>query len=215
VEIVEEEVQTAGGSIQDCQEAREELYIRALLPHQAEVRPGDQVVDGLALRTTGEEIEVRHYLLRRVCINGAISAKGIWERSIPRIDEMASPGLIAKASARLRAAIRAGLGGQQFDTAIASMRASQLKPADMAVFRRWAETCLPRQRLTELQASISRRFAQAGDRTLFGLINAVTSVARDEGAPEVRWRLEELAGVVLSSVNRRKPTPAQHARQTA
>jgi hypothetical protein len=32
------------------------------------------------------------------------------------------------------------------------------------------------------------------DRSAFGLLNAVTSVARETRDPETRWRLEELAG---------------------
>jgi len=43
---------------------------------------------------------------------------------------------------------------------------------------------------------IMRTFMEADDRSAFGLMNAVTSVARDQDDPEVRWRLEELGGGV-------------------
>jgi hypothetical protein len=33
---------------------------------------------------------------------------------------------------------------------------------------------------------------------MFGLVNAVTSVARDQKDPQVRWRLEELGGGILA-----------------
>jgi hypothetical protein len=46
------------------------------------------------------------------------------------------------------------------------------------------------------QEEIVRRFRDAGDRTAFGLMNAVTSIARDQDDPEVRWQLEKLGGGV-------------------
>ncbi len=41
-----------------------------------------------------------------------------------------------------------------------------------------------------------RTFFEAEDRSAFSLMNAVTSVARDQDDPEVRWQLEELGGGV-------------------
>jgi hypothetical protein len=52
-------------------------------------------------------------------------------------------------------------------------------------------------------AEILIRFLQAGDSSLFGLVNAVTSLARDTGDPQRRWRLEELGGALV-----RAPRPA-------
>jgi transposase len=43
---------------------------------------------------------------------------------------------------------------------------------------------------------------------LFSLMNAVTSLARDERDPELRWRLEELGGAVPSLQALRKPPGA-------
>ena len=43
-----------------------------------------------------------------------------------------------------------------------------------------------------------QRFSQARDRSLFDLVNAVTSVARDQTNPEVRWHLKELGGGMLA-----------------
>ncbi len=48
----------------------------------------------------------------------------------------------------------------------------------------------------DLQDEIVRIFVQADDRSAFGLMNAVTSVARDQDDPQVRWHLEELGGGV-------------------
>ncbi len=43
-------------------------------------------------------------------------------------------------------------------------------------------------------ARIERMFSGETDRSLYGLMNAVTAVAREEREPRTRWRLEELGG---------------------
>jgi hypothetical protein len=58
--------------------------------------------------------------------------------------------------------------------------------------------------------TIVRRFDAEGDRSVFGLVNAVTSVARDTTDPETRWRLEELGGGMLAWVSER-PRPVAPA----
>jgi hypothetical protein len=68
---------------------------------------------------------------------------------------------------------------------------------------------LPREHFTALFATITRRFTEGGDRSRFGLMNAVTSTARDTRDPEVRWRLEELGAQVPALLDR---TP--HARES-
>jgi hypothetical protein len=46
----------------------------------------------------------------------------------------------------------------------------------------------------ELALQVLERFSQENDRTRYGLMNAVTSVARDSREPVRRWELEELGG---------------------
>jgi hypothetical protein len=46
------------------------------------------------------------------------------------------------------------------------------------------------------QQEIMRRFFEAADHSRFGLMNAVTSVARDTRDPRVKWRLEKLGGAI-------------------
>jgi hypothetical protein len=49
---------------------------------------------------------------------------------------------------------------------------------------------------------IVERFTLGRDRSAFGLLNAVTSVARDTRDPETRWRLEELGGTMPAHLER-------------
>ncbi len=55
---------------------------------------------------------------------------------------------------------------------------------------------LPRAMAVRLLTTIMDRFNEQGDNSRFGLMNAVTSVARDTRDPDLRWRLEELGGGV-------------------
>jgi hypothetical protein len=59
---------------------------------------------------------------------------------------------------------------------------------------------LPQPVAAEILSSVLRTFTNGRDRSVFGLMNAVTSVARDEPEPETRWRLEELGGAILESL---------------
>ncbi len=43
---------------------------------------------------------------------------------------------------------------------------------------------------------VMHRFSTEGDGSRYGLMNAITSVARDTRDPETRWRLEKLGGLV-------------------
>ena len=53
--------------------------------------------------------------------------------------------------------------------------------------------------------TIVRRFEAEDDGSTLGLVNAVTSVARDTPDPEMRWRLEELGGGMLARLPERAP----------
>ena len=53
---------------------------------------------------------------------------------------------------------------------------------------------MPPEIAAQLLDSIRGRYTASRDRSRFGLMNAVTSVARDTRDPELRWRLEELGG---------------------
>ena len=65
-----------------------------------------------------------------------------------------------------------------------------------------------------LIARIYDRFTQSGDLTSFGLMNALTSVARDEPDPEQRWRLEELGGAVPARLSLEPPAGGASASLT-
>jgi hypothetical protein len=47
---------------------------------------------------------------------------------------------------------------------------------------------------SEIITAVMDRFFAGPDQSRFGLVNAVTSVARDTRDPELRWQLEEFGG---------------------
>jgi hypothetical protein len=55
---------------------------------------------------------------------------------------------------------------------------------------------------------ILKRFSVGREQTRFGLMNAVTSVARDTSDPDARWRLEELGGAIGALILPKRPTPS-------
>jgi hypothetical protein len=60
--------------------------------------------------------------------------------------------------------------------------------------------------MQQFVAEILDRFWSDGDHTRFGLMNAVTSLARDTRDPEDRWRLEELGGSIGARLRPPRPT---------
>jgi hypothetical protein len=48
--------------------------------------------------------------------------------------------------------------------------------------------------------SVTQEFEHADDRTLYGVMNAITAVARDAVDPDEKWVLEELGGSVSTLV---------------
>ena len=69
-------------------------------------------------------------------------------------------------------------------------------------------------RATELFGLVFGGFSAEGDQTRFGLMNAVTAIARDEPDLETRWRLEELGGVLAFVLPNPRPSDA-YAKLTA
>lgn len=106
--------------------------------------------------------------------------------------------------AGLRDAVRACSEAEAFSTATYQMRSATEREADLALHLVPLLSRLPKHRAAAIVSKIVDRFTVKRDRSLFGLMNAVTSVARDTRDPEVRWRLEELGGGIPSMV---RPTP--------
>ena len=188
-----EEVAALGGTVSDVFEDGSLLLARSIFPWIEEVHRADRVQGGIALRFDGQDVFVHPYVFRLVCKNGCIVAHALQSRHIASSDFPT----IEEATDAIRDAIR-GCGVREAFSAVAGrMRTAQEVQADHAL------SLLPRLRRlsgahgSRLAREVMQRFIEGGDRTRFGLLNAVTSVARDTRDPEMRWRLEEFGGGML------------------
>jgi hypothetical protein len=85
-----DEIASLGGSVSDSYDDGRRLFMRAILPPETEVRPGDTINAGVAWQTTGPIAGVYPYTFRRVCTNGAIAAHVTHAKHIVRV-EVATP----------------------------------------------------------------------------------------------------------------------------
>jgi hypothetical protein len=207
-EALEQEALELGGSVPDVYAEGDLLFARAVLPDTAEVRPGDRIHGGVAVRTHDTEILVHPYTFRAVCTNGAIAACATGSRVVERVGLAAPTAMINAVLEEFRAAVRACAAPAALDGTVNAMRSATQREADMLLHILPLLPQVPPGVRASILRMIVRRFDAEGDRSVFGLVNAVTSVARDTTDPETRWRLEELGGGMLAWVPERPKSVA-------
>ncbi len=197
--IFAEEIAAAGGTVSDTFDDGSRLFVRSVLSRYADVVPGDRLQSGVALRAAQSQVWVHPYVFRQVCRNGAIVAHAVQTRHVEDTD---MPG--PEAADAVREAIRACCEPEAFTTAVAQTRSAREREADMALTVLPFISRLPAGVRDTVIRQILDQFSREPDRSAFGLMNAVTAVARDTRDPDLRWRLEELGGAVAAG---RVPTP--------
>lgn len=209
-DLFAEEVAAAGGSVSDVYDDGVRLLARSILPSVREVRPNDRVQGGVALRVGRQEIQVHPYVFRQVCKNGAIVAQALQTRRLDRVEDC-TPEAVLAVTVDLRAALRACCAADAFAESTERMRSAAEAEADLALHLLPLLARMPAEFAVEFFPQIVERFEGERDRSAFGLMNAVTSLARDTRNPEARWRLEELGGEVpaLVTASARRPVRAR------
>jgi hypothetical protein len=96
--IFVEEVEAAAGVLFDAHATSELLLIRATLPWLADVRPGDPVQDGVAMRATSQEAVAHPFVVRQVCTHGAIAPQALATQRVAGMDELSAD--VARAAVR-------------------------------------------------------------------------------------------------------------------
>jgi hypothetical protein len=198
-DVFADEIASLGGSVSDVLEDERYLYVRAVLAESAAVRPGDVVNAGVAVRVVSSEIIVHPYTFRQVCTNGAVVAQALHSRRLERTQstDVFRPSYdIAVTLSAFGDAVRASAAPEAFATAANDMRAAVDIEADAVISLLPALARMPQAAAARLLPRILGRFGADDDRSVFGLLNAVTSVARDTDDPETRWALEELGGAL-------------------
>ncbi len=196
-----EEISDAGGVGSDTFDDGNCLFARSILPWVADVRPRDEMKGGVALRAAEGEIAIHPYLFRTVCRNGAILAHAIQARQVENYDFR----LREEVTQELREAVRTCCQEEVFTGAAQEVRLTVHREVDRALALMSFLSRLPSALQAEIVRQIVSRFSEDHERSQFALANAVTSLARDTRDPELRWRLEEFGGGLLTA---RTPSPS-------
>ncbi len=194
-----EEVQRLGGQMKDVFDDGKRLLARSVLPATREVGPRDTIQGGVAVRCTSCDLSVHPYTLRRVCKNGAVMARA---QQSWRIEHIEVRSHLENALAELRQAITACAGKEAFAASATAMQSARLD-LELTLLENLGRSSFARRHL----GGIMRRFVEEGDRSRFGLMNAVTSLARDTTDPQDKWDLEELGGAIAMTPTSRRPKP--------
>lgn len=218
--IFSEETVDAGGTVTDIFDDGCRLFIRSTMPEFHEISPGDSVKGGVALRSNEGEIWIHPYILRVVCANGSIRPLAMQSTHIVRQGSGESPRAENDFLRYLRGAIHRCLDKNAIRTGVEEMREARSKGIVSATrllhtieflnasdstsrLRKIAPMLITEamngseKRIdTRSRHLVLRRYHRDEDPTAFGLMNAVTSVARDSQDPEERWRLEEMGGLI-------------------
>ena len=197
--LFDEELSRLGGTVIDRFAQGDRLYLRGLLPRGGCVQPRDFIGHGLAVRTREMQVVVHPYTFRQVCSNGAIHVTNVRSRIVERSE---SAWRAADTAGQLREAIRACAEPGVFDANLSEMQEMLSQEVRMPLMM---SSFLSRIGDQKLVMGILDHFLDQRDRSVFGLMNAVTSIARDEEEPERRWRLEELGGGILAAL--KPPVP--------
>lgn len=203
--VFEDEVKAVGGKVTDTFDDGSVLFTRAVLPENAKVARKDRVDKGVALKAAWEDVWVHPYVFRRVCINGAIVAQAVATKHVANTSEV-SP---LEMEISVREAVRVCALEQDF----AGFAERLKRTRSIWVAPRQALmphlAALPADHSRELVQEVHRRFAEEADETRYGLINAVTSLARDTRNPELRWSLETIGGALILEESPKSPDEGQ------
>jgi hypothetical protein len=186
--VFADEIGACQGEVTDTFDDGQRLFTRSILPSVEEVRRGDKLQGGVALKGTAQGIWLYPYVFRLVCRNGAITAEALESRSLMDVNACEPDAALQS----VREGVQACCAPEVFADSVRKMRTACETEADLVL------TLLPLVSRhfgnAELVSQIMDRFFRERDHSRFGLANAVTALARDTRDPELRWDLEEFGG---------------------
>lgn len=189
--VFADEIGEMGGQVTNAYDDGERLFGRSVLPGEREVRRGDALRGGVAVMMGDREVRVHPYVFRKVCGNGAIMAQSVQTRRIELpFDEDAHDRVVEE----VRETIRACGEDEVFADDVAEIRSAVDREADFALTVLPMLDRLPEAVRVSMMGLIAGRFFGAAERSRYGLMNAITSLARDTSEPDLKWRLEEIGG---------------------
>jgi hypothetical protein len=213
--VFAEELQGFSGTITEVFDDEGLVFCRSVLPKFMNASTDDRLQPGVALRATDTDIMVHPYIFRLVCSNGAIMARALQSRHIVRdgwiLDDEAESDL----ETTIRVAIRQCCQREAFTTPVRKIRSAGHADVDMAIVFSAFMSTHRRAMSRTLMREVLLRYGRSRDRSAYGLMNAVTSVARDSRDPETKWRLEVLGGDIAYGLTDTRTPKTSVARSVA
>jgi hypothetical protein len=204
--VFTEECTALGATAIDTYEDDRRLFQRAVVTPAEEVRPGDRIRGGIALRTVGSAVDVHPYTWRQVCTNGAIRATATDTVRVERIEVetmSASAMFVGGFVAELRRAIQTCADPRYLVQSRDAMRTAAEMEAETMLSLLPHLLRMPGVDREQLVAMVLGRYEEDTERSAYSVVNAVTSVARDTTDPALRWRLEQAGGRLLDRARAR------------
>ena len=201
--VATEEVVALGGKVHASFEDERRIYLKYLFPLVRDVRPNDTVQAGITVAAIDKDLLIAPFALRFVCQNGVIIPLASMSNRLERLSSWASHPQRVAFMSKLRQDIRDVSNGKRFLAIVDLMKSATIFTIDgpselMCTISAYAEV-----QMENRYEKIMKRYEAEADRSRYGLMNAVTSVARDERDPDMQWRLEELGGGILV----KRPSP--------
>jgi hypothetical protein len=203
LEAFSEEIAIEQGSVADIFKHGSRLIARAVLPRTHDLSGHDRHQAGVAIKASDDELCLHPFVFRLVCTNGAIMTEAAQSQEMHDFFVLA-PDL---AIAEFRHAIRICCQKEAFTSAMKHIRSAQDQKADIVLNLMPLLSRFPHLMGQAAFQDIVDRFFAEKDDSRFGLMNAVTSVARDTRDPETRWKLEELGGSIAIAAGESRPRP--------
>ena len=165
------------------------LTIRSLIPVDGKVAKGDSFRQGVALRANWDSIEVCPFVHREVCQNGTIVPIGFSRVSTDRNEDK------DWAIVQLKKGLMQCFHPATFAESLHQFKESTTRPLpgefNLVEFLSKNKMRMSRRKLERFAELLRQE-----ERNDYGLMNALTALARDEKDPFFRWDLELLGGQV-------------------
>lgn len=199
-ELFTQKVSQYGGHVIQTSTNAEHVLIEATLTVSDTLLKGDYVQGGVALYYSPTLIAIHPYLFRLICESGLLIANTpedciIWQQGDAEPTE-------ETLNTRLNTAIQCCTKKDTFSQTITSLKTSLSQEVILL------KEILSLPRFTEDNSLLDELLKHAiieDEDTAFGLINTITSTARDINIPQTCYQLQKLAGEITQKVYQKQP----------
>lgn len=210
-----EEIATLGGSVCDNYDDGSRLFVRAQLGAERDVAENDRLKAGVALRAVGPIVSVHPYIYRKVCSNGAIASQVTGTRDILRVEFASATEFVTSAIDEIRLTVRQCAEPHVFDLAAREIGFARNVLAESMISMLPILDRVSGDQREFIIDMLGREMEHAYDGTYYGVMNAITAVARETPDPETKWQLEVFGGSIPALARRSTRRASERAELVA